>query len=196
MKSKTECWTKKSAKSVNRDKSAKRSARNQTKKKPVKKQEEKPKIRHKTFNNVKSRIDTGIRKAQKNFGSNNSRDSFEFPNQYNLGGYANEGESSFVAQKMNYRNNINFPPAIDVKRYQLNQQEPEMKNNPNLQYEVFSSEEEVAHLQDMDDFDSSEMHNHFVENQNIENQEENFNFEPQIEQYEPPKNIRKYFKSS
>lgn len=174
VKGKTDCWTKKSARSQPREKSASRAARAQTQK-PAneEKSKSKPRMKNKTFQNIKSRIDTGIRKEKDaRFGSEGSEfDSFEMGNKYNIGEYANEGDQSYLNEKAKYAKQSNYPPTIDVRRYQLNahQDEPNYnKNTSNVQYEVFSSDDDAKN-REVEEYEYNEMHNHYFENKNMMN---------------------------
>lgn len=138
VQSKTDCWTKNTARSENRDKSAQRLPKKAQKEKNDS-AVEKIKGKNRSFRNIKSRIDTGIRKQDNKFGSDYSRDSFEYPGQYNIGEYADEESESFLNQH-NYPQNKNHP-AVDVRRYHLNQP-GNFKNTSNPEYDDLSSDEE------------------------------------------------------
>lgn len=174
VKSKTECWTKKSArsevrdKSVPRDKSANRANKTQANRKPKEdKSETRAKAKTKTFNKIQSRIDTGIRRNKTSHmeGDDSDVDSFEMGHNYNIGQYADEDNHPYINNKSGFSKPSNFPPAIDIRRYQLNAQNKESsyhQQNPN--YEVFSSEEEANRRED-EEFAYNEMHTHYAENQ-------------------------------
>jgi hypothetical protein len=182
VKSKTDWWTKRSARSEHRDKSVSKVNKSQIAKpnKQQEKEKSKPKVGNKTFNNIQSRIDTGIRKAQRRIGSEDSnKDSFEYHNHYNLGEYANENTNPLANQKSAFvKNNLNFPPVIDVRRYQLNHHQID---NSNVNYEVFSSGDDLNPHQD-DEFNYNQMQNQYV--QNPENYTNIYNQSPSEDQFD------------
>jgi len=185
VKSKTDCWTKRSGRSEHREKSHQKLSRNKSQKKVSHKNENeitKPRMKNKIFNNIKSRIDTGIRKNQSKFESNHSG-SFELPHQYNIGGYCDENNDSVDNQRDRLRNESNYPLEINVKRFQLNNQN--YRNEPDVQYEVFSSNEEVPHTQE---YEHSEVHPQFGNHQDVDEEMEIYG---QI-----PKETRKYQKNN
>ena len=168
VKSKTDCWTKRSARNEDREKSSSRINKSQTvKNKQSKKNEQKPKPKNKSFNKIKSRIDTGIRKNERRLGSEESyQESYEYQNQFNIGEYANEESNIRRNQKGQFRNNqTNFPPTIDVRKYQIGQQHIQ----PTQNYEAYSSEEEVGDPNN-ENYEYSHAHQQYAENSRQFNQ--------------------------
>ncbi|CAI2361616.1 unnamed protein product [Moneuplotes crassus] len=171
VKSRTNCWGgKKSARSEHRDKSVPKTNKPNKGKASIKKAADKPKPKPKTFNNVKSRIDTGIRKPHKEPDFMNNSDSFEYPNQYNLGGYADESSGGLFDNNRVNRNNRNpgqnFPLEIEVKKFQLDEAPSNLRDKSNLLYEVFSSDDGSAN-DDPGQYPVHQMHQHMAEQAEI-----------------------------
>jgi len=117
--------------------------------------------KNKKLQNVKSRIDTGIRRINGNMlGSDEGSDSFEYNNQYNVGDYANEEYDLMQSQ--------NYPQKADVRKFNFNQNHQHIvggnkgKNQSNVDYEVFTSEEENNDNIERDE-EYPPMHRHHVD---------------------------------
>ena len=159
VKSRTDCWGKKSARHDNRDHSEKSipAVVKYQKSKKVAQTEQVPKTKKsKNLKNIQSRIDTGIRKDVPNYMYEEQNDSFDYT-QYNLGEYANEG--------FNQMQSIQQRPDNNTARFQFSQNmqdmmnQNDMPNNIDADYGAFSDHEPFEDHY-MHDYDKPEMATH------------------------------------
>ena len=146
VKSRTDCWGKKSARQENQDQSEKSIpavVKYQKNKKKAPEQATKMK-KSKNLKNIQSRIDTGIRKDVRNYMYEEANDSFDY-NQYNLGEYANED--------LNYLQSNEHKLEPDSRRFEFNQNRQDMmdRNNQDAENETHSYHETFDELYSQND---------------------------------------------